>query len=199
MHPLPDQNVFSDLVAHAVTLGATEAVHIVSSEIRVNEKFATLCRDPGCPNYGLAASCPPNVEGPDAFRTWTKECADAIVVRMDVPADILYSCQRSEVMIVLHQIVSGIEHFAKAKGFSGSRGFAGGSCKELFCSSFPRCRQLNSEKGCRHPDTARPSMSGFGIDVGYLMSLAGWPEQQLGNPIEAKGSMLWLAGLVLVG
>lgn len=198
-HPIPDNSVLAELVSHAVALGAAEAAHVGAADIRVDEKFARFCREPGCPHYGLGASCPPSVEGPSAFRAWVGDCADAIVIRLDVPVEILVSNQRYEIMAFLHELVSGVEQAARKMGFIHSRAFAGGSCKELFCSTFSRCQELSSDEGCRNPDKARPSMSGFGIDVGHLMILANWPDKQLGLITGKDQPMSWVAGLVLVG
>ena len=197
--PSPDKGVLIELVSQALDFGASEASHILSADIRVDEKFARFCIEPGCPYYGQGASCPPSVEGPSAFRTWARDCVNAIVIRLDVPIDILFSAQRQEIMVFLHEIVSGVEQAAWSLGYKQSRAFAGGSCKELFCSTYPGCQQLDSSEGCRNPDKARPSMSGFGIDVGHLMILAGWPEKQVGKIKEEDQSMSWVAGLVLVG
>jgi len=196
-HPTPD--LLAELVFQAVTLGAAEAAHVKAADIRVDEKFARFCREPGCPHFGQGASCPPSVEGPSAFRAWVRDCAYAIVIRLDVPVTILLSGQRHEIMALLHEVVSGVERSARVMGFNRSRAFAGGSCKELFCSTHPRCRLLCSNEGCRNPEKARPSMSGFGIDVGHLMILANWPDKQLGKITEKDQSMSWVAGLVLVG
>jgi hypothetical protein len=47
-------------------------------------------------------------------------------------------------------------------------------------------------------DEARPSMSGFGIDVIQLMNTSGWPvvktKQNKGDPEDSS----WIAGLALV-
>jgi predicted metal-binding protein len=198
-HAIPDKSALAKLVLRAVALGATEAAHVEAADIKIDEKFARYCREPGCPHYGQGASCPPSVEGPPAFRAWIRDCPDAIVVRLDVPVKILCSDQRHEIMAFLHEVVAGVERAACQEGFVQSRAFAGGSCKELFCSAYPRCRLLNSNEGCRNPDKARPSMSGFGIDVGHLMILADWPEKKLGKITGKDQSLSWVAGVVLVG
>lgn len=196
---LEDYNI---LLEQALLLGATEAAVVHADKIVVAEKFARYCVDPGCPHRGMAASCPPAVGGPDSFRSWVGECREAIVVRLDIPAGILYSSQRLEVMAFLHEIVAGVEAAAWVLGYNRSRAFAGGSCKELFCSSFADCRVLYDDGVCRNPGKARPSMSGFGVDVGHLMQLAHWPEKQLGKHTQGKEEkqvMSWFAGLVLIG
>lgn len=164
----------------AILLGASDAALIASNRIVVQEKFSRFCVEPGCPFQGLAASCPPAVGGPEEFLTWITLCRDTIVVRLDILANILYSSQRLEVKALLQEIVEGVEISAKNMGYGNSRAFAGGSCKELFCMDFTRCRRLFEDGECRNPDKSRPSMSGYGIDVGHLMNAANWPDRVLG-------------------
>ena len=194
----PGQKEIDGLLEKAMTLGASEAAVVQAGQIRVQEKLAELCVT-GCPNYRASASCPPAVEGPAAFRAWVMECRQAVVVRIDVPMSVLLSSERSEFMALLHEVVSGVESLAHTYGYVQSRAFAGGSCKELFCSSYPDCQAITTEKGCRNPAVARPSMSGFGIDVGQLMHLAQWPDKQLHHTTESSEAMSWIAGLILIG
>ena len=76
--------------------------------------------------------------------------------------------------------------------------FAGGSCKQLFCEENETCCVLADKLPCRHMNDARPSMSGFGIDVIQFMNTSRWPvvktKQNKGGPEDSS----WLAGLVLV-
>ena len=53
------------LIQEARTLGATSSAIISSKDIQVKDHLAALCNgEYTCPNYGLAASCPPYVKGP---------------------------------------------------------------------------------------------------------------------------------------
>lgn len=187
------------LVRRALRLGATDAGAISPADIAVDNKLADLCNaDPGCEHYGLAPGCPPHVSGPAGFRQWIKKSAAAIVVRIDVPTAALFSDQRREIMQLLHETVAGVESKAVEIGFVGSQAFAGGSCKQIFCHDQPDCPVLSGQGKCRHPQSARPSMSGFGIDVARLMQSAGWSVEKAApeNAADAQ-SMSWVAGLVL--
>ena len=54
------------LTQEAKKLGANASAIISSKEILVKDNLAVLCNgEYTCPNYGLAASCPPYVEGPE--------------------------------------------------------------------------------------------------------------------------------------
>lgn len=184
----------------ACALGATRAAVIPAEAIPVEDHLAGLCRDPRCPSYGLSASCPPHVSGPAGFRELLKKFRHAVVFKIEVPQEILLSSERQEIFRLLHQIAAAIENEAGEMGYTRSRAFAGGSCKGLFCADKAGCRVVDEGGPCRNPDRARPSMSGFGIDVSKLMAAAGWPmnraEPKEGGNGPATGTV---CGLVLVG
>lgn len=198
MKPEPDNQALITLTLH---LGATAARVIAASDIRVDDHLAKLCRDPGCENYGLAASCPPHVGGPASFREWLHRYRQAIVFKIDVPTAALLSSERREIFRLLHGIASGVERAAVTAGYSHAAAFAGGSCKRLFCDNHSLCRVIaRDERGCRHPHLARPSMSGFGIDVAALMDTAGWSMTIVNQTaVPHKDSTAPVCGLVLIG
>jgi len=192
--------VLEELIQTARQLGATEAAVISPDHIAIEKDLADLCGgDPRCPFYGFSVSCPPHVSGPEGFKEWQAQSRHAIVYKIDIPSSVLFSAERREVGMLLHNIAAGIELKAKKMGYRGSRGFAGGSCKITFCNDFAECAMLSDPGECRNPESARPSMSGFGVNVAKLMQTAGWPAK-IAAPDEAsdESSMSWIAGLVLI-
>jgi predicted metal-binding protein len=97
---------------------------------------------------------------------------------MDVPSAAMFSDERREIMQLLHEIVAGVELKAADMGYSGSKAFAGGSCKKIFFYDLMDCGVLSDKGECRHPRSARPSMSGFGINVAKLLQSAAWPAKK---------------------
>jgi predicted metal-binding protein len=188
------------LTREAERLGATSSAIISSKAIQVKDNLAALCNgEYSCPNYGLAASCPPHVEGPVEFRKWQAQSEYSITVKIELPASVMFSDERKGVMQLLHQIVAAIEQKAVESGFGKSKAFAGGSCKELFCEDQEKCRVVEEKKPCRHMAFARPSMSGFGIDVTQLMLSSGWPAQKAEqSDLSAKDALSWVAGLIMI-
>jgi predicted metal-binding protein len=196
----PYNSNLSLLSQETIQLGASDARIILSTDIIVENDLALLCKsDPQCENYGMSKSCPPHVPGPTMFRNWQQQSKYSIVVRIDIPSAVMFSDDRREVMQLLHEMVAGVEQKASAMGYVGSKAFAGGSCKKIFCQDHEACRALSKQGDCRNPQSARPSMSGFGINVGKLMQSAGWETKK----IETKDasdmeSMTWVAGLILI-
>lgn len=202
MHSTISDHSIDELIQLACRSGASEARLISAKDISVQEKLARFCREPRCEQFGLAPGCPPHVSGPSGFRALQAKFTHALAIRIDVPTESLFSDERRGIMKLLHEIVAGVESAAIGMGYENSKGFAGGSCKPLFCLDHSECRVLSGEGECRHPESARPSMSGFGIDVGELMRTAGWSGEKAvleGDSESESPGMSWVAGLVLVG
>ena len=189
-----------ELIRLAHTLGASEAKIISPDDISVEDVLADLCSQSKCNNYALSPSCPPYVSGPSGFRELQKKGRYAMALRISVPSAALFTDERKEIMRLLHEIVAGIEHAAVKMGYCKSKAFAGGSCKKIFCHDRADCPSLSDAGECRYPQLARPSMSGFGINVSKLMKVCGWPADiNTSGSKTHNGSMSWVAGLILIG
>ncbi|MGC9194957.1 MAG: DUF2284 domain-containing protein, partial [Syntrophobacteraceae bacterium] len=164
---------FAQLLELARTMGAGDAALISTAGICVEDELARFCAEPQCENYGASANCPPHVSGPNGFRELLKAYEHAVVFKLEVPSSVLFSpVEGFEVFGLLQEIAAGTELAAKKMGYARSKGFAGNCCKRLFCSDQPDCRVLHEGGRCRNPQSARPSMSGFGINVSKLMESA---------------------------
>jgi len=192
----------NDLTQLARRLGASEVGIVNASQVPVEDHLANVCREIRCEAYGLSPSCPPNVSGPSGFKELIKKMRYGVVVRIDIPSSVMFSNERREVMGLLHEIVASVEQEAVRMGYAGSKSFAGGSCKQIFCREHAECRVISEQGECRNPKSARPSMSGFGINVLKLMQKAGIPVDKSLTPDQTGyhgESMSWVAGLVMVG
>ncbi|MDY6793571.1 MAG: DUF2284 domain-containing protein [Thermodesulfobacteriota bacterium] len=189
-----------ELVRLAYRSGASGAAVISPADIVVEDGLANLCREGRCEGYGLSTSCPPYVSGPSGFRKLLKSYEYAIVVKIDVPLEILLSGERHDIMKLLHEMVADIEQKAVHTGYPGSKAFAGGSCKKIFCHDYEGCSVLMGNGECRNPRHARPSMSGFGINVSKLMQSAGWTMSRYNDSTHSDtGSTAPICGLILIG
>jgi predicted metal-binding protein len=197
-HTVPKDDDFSRLLDKSLAWGACKSALVPASKIMTRQDLADLCDT--CPNQGLAPSCPPQVGGPVQFRQWQSTCHHALFLSMEVETAMLLSASRSDVFQMLHDLCAGLEAEAKTLGFSKAMAFAGGSCKAVFCSDQPNCMALKHTGDCPFPDRARPSMSGFGVDVAALIKTAGWENESF---LEQKGisktQHSGLYGLILLG
>lgn len=182
----------------AFFLGAGEAKIIPAGAVTVKNHLADLCWEPGCDYYGLSPGCPPHVFGPEGFRELRKKARLALVIRIMVPTAALFSDEGVGILRLLHETTAGVERAAVQMGF-WARAFAGGSCKKIFCGDRAACAVLETSGECRHMDFARPSMSGFGIDVSALMTACGWQAHPADREKSREDSLSWVAGLVLLG
>ena len=191
----------NELVQYAYGLGATDAVVLSAGEIVVDQYFADLCKEPRCEHYGLAKSCPPYVSGPSEFKKQLEKFSRAIFFKIDVPSEILFSAERREIFRLLHETAAGIEREAVKKGYIHSQAYAGGSCKNIFCRDHLECNVISKNGECRYPRDAKPSMSGFGINVSKLFEAAGWRmDRAVPRDTNAgKSQTANVCGLVLVG
>lgn len=187
------------LIREAQRSGATEVAVVSTRLIVVDNDLAEKCREPRCENYGLSRSCPPHVAGPSAFRRKLEELDRAIFLRIDVPSEILYSSENREIFQFLHEMAAGIEKSAVKMGFTRAEAYAGGSCKKIFCHDHPTCLALTEKGKCRNPGYARPSMSGFGINVARLFKTVGWSMGPTARAAAREEKMASVCGLVLVG
>ena len=201
MRDTPQKNGpdLDELTRLAQRLGASDAAVIPAAEISVEDELATRCQQSLCENYGLATSCPPHVAGPEWFRKLQQASRHAVVFKIDCPTEKLLSNQRHEIFQLLHEIAARVELAAVKLGYAHSKAFAGGSCKPLFCREHPECRVLAEGGACRHPDRARPSMSGFGINVLKLNQSAGWGMDKITRDTDPNDvPMAAVSGLILI-
>lgn len=188
------------ILQFAFGLGVSDARLIAVNVIHVEERLAKMCEEPRCKQYGQSANCPPHVMKPVRFRETLPRYECALAFKFDVPTAVLLSDDRYDVSRLLHETAAAIEGYAKEHGFPNSRGLAGGSCKPLFCHEHPQCEVISGGGVCRHPDLARPSMSGLGINFSELSKTLGWQIDRITQETDSsKVPMGLMAGMVLMG
>ncbi len=195
---MADKPYHDALLKKALELGASFVGMIPVREIVVDDHLAHLCEHHQCSNYGLSAGCPPYVSGSDGFRRLMGAYQEALVINIELPMEIMLSHQRREIFRLLHDIVSSVEQNAVNMGYSNARGFASGGCKQLFCFDYPECRAITKKGDCRNPDLARPSMSGYGIDVVKLLQRAGCASEYARDEKDNKTSGGMACGFVMI-
>jgi predicted metal-binding protein len=187
------------LLRRATELGVSDARLIDAARIRVEDDLAAICKDPGCPGYGQGANCPPHVMKPEAFRELLGAYPRALVFKFDVPTEVLLGDGRFEVSRIVHETAAALERHALACGYAAARGLAAGSCKRIFCAEELDCRVLSEDGNCRHPEAARPSISGLGVNFFELSRTVDWPINKItsaSNPDEVPMGLM--AGIVLL-
>ena len=177
----------------AKNLGATKATHLSANDVVVDERVRLKCRIPICDDYGSNLMCPPYVMSIQEFREvlskydWAiliqietqitpeikneiKKADDVAALYQDKKFLSVYKKSFGHIRSKLHHIVNKVEAEAYMLGYHFATGFKAGSCG--LC---PECSIIHSERTCKHPFQARPSMEAVGIDVFQTAENAGLP------------------------
>jgi len=187
------------LLALAFQLGVTDAQLIPAAAVTVEARLAQMCREPTCPAYGRSINCPPHVMKPERFRMELQEFDQALVFKFDTATAILQSDARHDVARRVHETAAQLERKAVALGYRRARGLAASSCKRIFCDEYEVCLALTAGGECRHPEQAKPSLSGLGVDFSALTLVLGWPLHPITrNTDPAVIPKGFMAGMVLL-
>ncbi|GAB6908198.1 conserved hypothetical protein [Desulfosarcina cetonica] len=159
-------------VLAARRLGFAQARLISTDRIRTAAWPREKCRF-GCAGYGRNAMCPPGGIDLETLERMLGEYGWALVVEGAPPGR------------AFHDQLLALEREAFLAGLHKTLAFGAGPC--------PVCPQCPEDGSCRHPDRARPSMEGSGIDVYATARAAGFslePVAQPGRYVKYMGMIL---------
>ncbi len=194
-----EKTKLANLLQETMVSGATDAVVIPTTEIIVDPELAEMCHEPGCENYGASKNCPTYISSPELFKKNLENYQQGIFFKIAVLSRELSTSRHLIFFKSLHEIAAGIETSAIQMGFKNALAYAGGSCKEIFCFDYAECLALSDKAECRNPEHARPSMSGFGINVTKLIEVAGWPNDITNsNHDSLANEFTHIYGLILI-
>ena len=151
------QMSIQSLRKRALELGALHAKVVLTRNVFTAAWVRWKCRY-GCDGYGTNLLCPPHSPAPDETRKVLDGYKRAILIHCAAEIDV-------------RRMIADLERTAFLGGFYKAFGFARGPC-EL-------CPTCAFEKGCRHPEEARPAMEACGIDVFQTARKAGLPIEVL--------------------
>jgi len=126
----------------AVRLGAKRAVFVRPADVVTGGWVRWKCQF-GCGGFGSSRMCPPHTPTPEQTRRLLDEYKHAILFEAALGTS-------KKIAVKLERAVFLAGHY-KALGLGA------GPC--------PLCATCAFEKGCRHPQQARPAMEACGIDV----------------------------------
>ncbi|MEW6533027.1 MAG: DUF2284 domain-containing protein [Thermodesulfobacteriota bacterium] len=185
----------SELLAFARSLGVSDAKLLRVDRITVEDHFRDLCEDPRCSNYGTSINCPPHSMTPAKFRDHIKGYVHVLAFKFDMPMEAVQEASLREAALLLHETTAAIELQAKSLGFDRACGYSSGGCKRTFCYEHADCAALQEGGQCRHPDKARPSLSGMGVNWQTLSKTLGWT---MHKSEDAGQESVMMAGLVFL-
>jgi predicted metal-binding protein len=189
----------SKLLTFAGSLGITDAKLLGVDRIKVEDRFRGQCEEPRCPNYNTSINCPPHSMTPDSFREYINDFIHVLAFKFDMPVEAVQGAKRREAGLLLHETVASIEQQAKSLGFEHACGYSSGGCKRTFCHEHPDCAALQEGGRCRHPDKARPSLSGMGVNWHELSRSLGWVMQtNEDGKLNPEAKTVMMSGLVFL-
>jgi predicted metal-binding protein len=133
---------YRKFVQRALDLGARAAMIVPPREVVTAEWVRWKCRY-GCDGFGSSFVCPPHTPPPAETRAMLDGYKAAILFEMPSGST--------------KEIAVGLEREIFLSGYYKAFGMGSGPC-EL-------CESCSFDKGCRHPEEARPAMEACGIDV----------------------------------
>ncbi len=190
---IPEEVLHQDLERYrreALGLGAADAKIITAGNVLIDERVLAKCIYPKCPRYGTNANCPPHAMGLDLVRKVVNNFRYAIFFKLEVPvAEVVGNdadaATKASSTRKNHEIVAKVEAKAFYDGYYLALGFAGGSCKTIYCQNSD-CSALIPGKGCRNPLRARSSMESVGMDALAMAARAGWDIYPIGGASSPK-------------
>jgi predicted metal-binding protein len=120
----------------------------------------------GCPDYGKAAACPPNVPSVTECRDLFAEYTDIAIFHL--PIEINNYDERHNIMKEIDRNLLEMEREV----------FLSGQVKAflLFAGSCHLCEECTSSRAdCKHPKLARPTSEALAVDVFSTARAAGYP------------------------
>ena len=154
-----DRSALVNKLKEAASNAGVDIYEIGIEKIVPKRSIRLKCAAPLCEYYGTCKVCPPNIPSIDEFEAALKEYSQAFVVlyreKFD---DIKKYDENHEAELKLSAAVATLEYVATREGYYQALGLQVGGCKLCDTCSPPGER-------CRHPYKARPSPTGFGLDL----------------------------------
>jgi predicted metal-binding protein len=139
-------------VDRALSMGITKAKIINTKNVVVANWVRLKCQY-GCGGYNKRLTCPPYSPKPDYTERMINEYSKALLMQIEkIPPKIEHKESQK-----LKKIVADMERVLFLDGYYKAFGMTSGPCR--------LCRACNTEKPCKYPYEARPSMEACGIDV----------------------------------
>jgi predicted metal-binding protein len=143
---------YEALVDRSVEFGALEARLVPTNEIIFDDRSFLKCRF-GCNRWGKYSTCPPNLSlTPESFMDAFEKYDQSIFIKVSDPK-------------MGQEVAVAIEKEAMLS-YDCSFAFALAMCVQGDECAFP--------DPCRYPHLARPSMDGYGVDIGKTLKPLGF-------------------------
>lgn len=143
--------------------GMIEFIDFDPSLLLPEERIREYCYQNLCGNYRKHYMCPPFIGTVEEIKSRLSNYTKAILIRYSEDVDVKEDRKKvKRTKIDFHKKILELEKFLHQKGI-GAWGLVGGYCS--FCIE---CKAI-TDRPCKHPHKARPSLESLGIDVQKLL------------------------------
>jgi len=140
-------------------IGLKEFIEFDPSLLIPEERIRKYCYQNLCGNYGKHYMCPPFIGTVEETKFILSKYNKAILIRYSEDVDVKEDRKKvKRTKIDFHKKILELEKFLHQKGIE-SWGLVGGYCS--FCIE---CKAI-TDRPCKHPHKARPSLESLAIDV----------------------------------
>ena len=153
----------AELKSLSEKIGLKEFIEFDPSLLLPEERIREYCYQNLCGNYGKHYMCPPFIGTVEEIKSRLANYNKAILIRYSEEVDVKEDRKKvKRTKIDFHKKILELEKFLHKKGID-TWGLVGGSCS--FCIE---CKAITN-RPCKHPHKARPSLESLGIDVQKLL------------------------------
>lgn len=161
-----------EIIATAQRMGAVNAKVIPSHSVFLGNWTRLKCQF-GCPHFGRLFTCP-------TFTPTTQEMSDIL---LDYEKAVVVEAGQAE---AVHGLVLNLENHFREMGFNKAFALCAQPCN--------LCEICTVETHCQHPDKARPTLQGCGVDLPRTLMHMGWNTAARQEPCSSQHTI----GLVLI-
>ena len=174
------------LVSEALDLGMSAAAIISASDIETDASFRDICASNACGAYGRCWMCPPDIGDIQTLMSEVKSYSHALVFQYVSMIEDSYDFEgMTDAKKSFFATSQRIRRAWNNKNISRRLHLGVGGC-----GACERCAKKDGLP-CRRPDTAMPSLEGYGINVSMLASSAGMKYINGANTVTYFGAVLF--------
>lgn len=196
--PKPIEELDKELRAMALESGASAIKFIEPRDVITANWVRQKCKF-GCKNYGTRYTCPPYSPTPEETRKVLDEYTKAYIIKYEgflgfdeYPPKRLNDAM-TDLSLHVCKAVFDMERHAFLSGYYKAFSYGAHRCRK--CDV---CAVMESNKGCRFPYEARPSMESAGMDVFLTAKNAGMTTEVVRNREIMKPEQLPTFTLLLI-
>ena len=179
-------NIFDEIIAEALRLGAFKASVIKTDEIETDRAFRAMCEANSCGVYGKCYMCPPDVGDIDKLMAEVGNYDYALVYQTVTELEDSYDFEGMiEARKKMPDISVKLRKTFEDMEISHALHLGVGNCG--VCET---CAKRNGEP-CRFPALALPSLEAYGINVSQLAKAAGMKYINGQNTVTYFGAVLF--------